>query len=80
VSGKFEQGSGRHSKENQDLHKVEKVAERGHQHKKKDTQARKEKTWMTLGGSSPSESRAAEINSEIYKPNVKRLLAEPLRS
>jgi len=70
VSGNTEQGSGRHSKENHDLRKVEKVVEHGQQGKRKDTGARKEKTWMTLGVSSPSKSRAAEIYIEMEKPNV----------
>jgi len=70
VSGNTTQGSGCHSKENQDLRKVEEVVERGHRGNKEDTQARKEKTWTTLGGSGPSGSSAAAINSEIHKPNV----------
>jgi len=65
VSGNTEQGSGRHSKENQDLRKVKNVVAWGHQGKMKATPARKEKTWTTLGGSSPSECRAAEIYSEF---------------
>jgi uncharacterized protein (DUF1786 family) len=65
VSVNIEQGSGCHSKQNQDLRKVEQVVERGHQGKKKETRATKEKTRTTLGGSSPSESRDAEIYSEI---------------
>jgi hypothetical protein len=65
VSGNIAQGSGRHNKEHQDLRKVEKLVEQGHQGKKKDTRARKDKTRTSLGGSSPSESSTVEIYSEI---------------
>jgi len=65
VSGNTEKRPGRHSKKFQELRKVEKVVEWGHQGTKKDTQARKRKTWMTLSGSNRCESRSAEIHSEI---------------
>jgi len=80
VLGWTEQGSGCHSKENQHLHEVEKVVEQQHQAKMKDTRARKEKMGTTLGGSSPSQSRVAEIYSQIQEPNVGQLPAEPSRS
>lgn len=57
-----ERGSRLHSKKMQKLHKVEMVVEQRHPDMMIYTSAIGEKVWSIFRGSSPSETRAAEIN------------------